>query len=154
VLIHSGAGAFGLAAIALARRMGANVYTTISSQAKRNHLIQELGIPAANIFHSRSASFATDVLNATNGRGIDVIVNSLVGDLLHASWGCLAPFGRFVEIGKRDLVDAGRLDMSQFARNAQFISFDLSELFFAEDKYYRDLLNRYVPIIIRSNSTD
>jgi hypothetical protein len=83
-----------------------------------------------------------------------MIVNSLVGDLLHASWGCLAPFGRFVEIGKRDLVDAGRLDMSQFARNAQFISFDLSELFLAEDKYYRDLLNRHVPIIIRSNSTD
>jgi NADPH:quinone reductase-like Zn-dependent oxidoreductase len=154
VLIHAGAGAFELAAIALARRMGADVYTTVSSQTKRNYLIQELGFPAANIFHSRSVSFATDVLNATNGRGVDMIVNSLVGDLLHASWGCLAPFGRFVEIGKRDLVDAGRLDMSQFARNAQFISFDLSELFLAEDKYYRDLLNRHVPIIIRSNSTD
>ncbi|KAL2839981.1 hypothetical protein BJX68DRAFT_271844 [Aspergillus pseudodeflectus] len=141
VLIHAGAGAFGLAAIALARRMGAYVYTTVSSQIKRNHLVQELGFPAANIFHSRSASFTADVLNATNGRGVDVVVNSLVGDLLHASWGCLAPFGRFVEIGKRDLVDAGRLDMSQFAKNAQFISFDLSELFFADNKYYRDLLN-------------
>ncbi|CEN60641.1 hypothetical protein ASPCAL03077 [Aspergillus calidoustus] len=141
VLIHAGAGGFGLAAIALARRVGAEIYTTVSSQTKRNHLVQELGFPAANIFHSRSASFAADVLNATNGRGVDVIVNSLVGDLLHASWGSLAPFGRFVEIGKRDLVDAGRLDMSQFAKNAQFINFDLSELFFADDKYYRHLLN-------------
>ncbi|KAJ0418285.1 hypothetical protein BJY00DRAFT_288259 [Aspergillus carlsbadensis] len=141
VLIHAGAGAFGLAAIALARRIGAEVYTTVSSETKRNHLIQELGFPAANIFHSRSASFVADVLTATNGRGVDVIVNSLVGDLLHASWGCLAPFGRFVEIGKRDLVDAGKLDMSQFVKNASFISFDLSELFFADDKYYRDLLD-------------
>ncbi|KAL3484070.1 hypothetical protein BJX62DRAFT_244310 [Aspergillus germanicus] len=149
ILIHAGAGAFGLAAIALARRMGAEVYTTVSSETKRRHLVQECGFPAANIFHSRSASFVADVLDATNGRGVDVIVNSLVGDLLHASWGCLAPFGRFVEIGKRDLVDAGRLDMSQFVKNASFISFDLSELFFADDKYYRDLLNSMMAEVLK-----
>jgi NADPH:quinone reductase-like Zn-dependent oxidoreductase len=154
VLIHAGAGAFGLAAIALARRMGANVYTTVSSKTKRRHLVEKCKFPTANIFHSRSASFVADVLDATNGRGVDVIVNSLVGDLLHASWGCLTPFGRFVEIGKRDLADAGRLDMSQFVRNASFISFDLSELFFADDKYYRDLLNRYAPSLTHSSRTD
>lgn len=82
-------------------------------------------------------------MDATNGRGVDVIINSLVGDLMHDSWeSCLADFGRFVEIGKRELIDAGRLDMRVFLRNATFTAFDLSELFYAKDPYNRAIWDR------------
>jgi NADPH:quinone reductase-like Zn-dependent oxidoreductase len=54
----------------------------------------------------------------TGGRGVDVIINSLVGDLMHATWSCIAPFGRFVEIGKRELIDAGKLDMREFLKGS------------------------------------
>jgi NADPH:quinone reductase-like Zn-dependent oxidoreductase len=110
VLIHSGAGAFGAAAITLALKSGATVYTTTSSQAKRDYLTNELGVPAGNIFNSRDTSFAEGIKAATNGRGVDMVINSLIGDLMHASWDCLANFGRFIEIGKRELVDAGKLE--------------------------------------------
>ncbi|TVY25497.1 Reducing polyketide synthase [Lachnellula hyalina] len=110
VLIHAGAGAVGTAAISLAMRIGATVYTTTSSKVKRDYLINELGVPDANIFNSRDASFVDGIRSATNGRGVDLIVNSLIGDLMHASWDCLANFGRFIEIGKRELVDAGKLE--------------------------------------------
>ncbi|RDA93312.1 hypothetical protein CP533_2039 [Ophiocordyceps camponoti-saundersi (nom. inval.)] len=138
ILIHGGAGAFGLAAIAMAQSMGATVYTTVGSKSKRDYLVHEMGVPAENIFNSRDASFAEGIKAAT-GHGVDVIVNSLVGDLMHASWSSIAPFGRFVEIGKRELIDAGKLDMQVFLKNTTFTAFDLSEFFYAKDAYYRGI---------------
>lgn len=139
VLIHSGAGAFGMAAISLALRMGATVYTTVSSQAKRDAVATVLGLPREHIFHSRDSSFVDRVMAATQGHGVDVVVNSLVGDLMHRSWECIAHFGRFIEVGKRELTDAGRLDMSIFLRNATFSAFDLGDLFFSESPKHRRL---------------
>jgi NADPH:quinone reductase-like Zn-dependent oxidoreductase len=138
VLVHAGSGGFGIAAITLAQQMGADVYTTCGSQAKRDYLINELGVAPDHIFSSRDASFVPALLAATERRGVDVIINSLVGDLMHDGWqSCLADFGRFVEIGKRELLDAGRLDMRVFLRNATFTAFDLSELFHAKNPRQR-----------------
>ena len=142
VLIHAGSGGLGIAAITLAQRLGAVVYTTAGSQTKRDYLINELGVPASHVFSSRDPSFVEAVTKATGGRGVDVVINSLVGDLMHESWRCLADFGRFVEIGKRELIDAGKLDMRVFLRNATFTAFDLSELFYAKDPFHRAIWDR------------
>jgi NADPH:quinone reductase-like Zn-dependent oxidoreductase len=142
VLIHAGSGGLGIAAITLAQRLGAVVYTTAGSQTKRDYLINELGVPASHVFSSRDPSFVEAVMKATGGRGVDVVINSLVGDLMHESWRCLAEFGRFVEIGKRELIDAGKLDMRIFLRNATFTAFDLSELFYARDPFHRAIWDR------------
>ncbi|KEY63875.1 hypothetical protein S7711_10122, partial [Stachybotrys chartarum IBT 7711] len=139
VLIHAGSGAFGTAAIQVATLLGVTVYTTCSSEAKRKYIINELGVPSERIFGSRTAMLAKDVKAATGSRGVDVVINSLVGDLMHASWDCLAPFGRFVEIGKRELADAKKLQMGNFLKSTTFTAFDLSELFYHEDQYYRDV---------------
>ncbi|KAI0427506.1 putative polyketide synthase [Xylaria sp. FL1042] len=140
VLIHCGSGALGIAAITMAKLIGAVVYTTSSSRQKRDYISNSLGIPQSRVFNSRDESFVSGVMTATDRRGVDVVLNSLVGDLMHASWNCIANFGRFVEVGKRELVDAGKLDMSVFARNATFIAFDLSELFYHEQQSMRDIL--------------
>ena len=142
VLIHAGSGGFGIAAIIMAKRTGAVVYTTVGSQAKRDYLVNELDVPSSHIFNSRDTSFVQGIMAITEGRGVDVIINSLVGDLMHASWGCLANFGRLVEIGKRELVDAGRLDMNVFLRNATFTAFDLSEFFYARDPFNRGIWDK------------
>ncbi|KAF7504184.1 hypothetical protein GJ744_002603 [Endocarpon pusillum] len=139
ILIHSGAGAFGQATIALAQQRGATVYATVSTQDKKDFLASELGLPLENIFQSRDTSFVEGVMTATKGKGVDVVVNSLTGDLLHASWRCCANFGRFVEVGKRDIVDAGKLDMDVFFRNVTFTAFDLTELFYHDDQFYKDI---------------
>ncbi|CAJ2508383.1 Uu.00g134090.m01.CDS01 [Anthostomella pinea] len=140
ILVHSGAGALGIAVIAIAQRAGAVVYTTAGSEARRKFLVDALGIPAGHVFNSRDDSFTTGIETVTKGRGVDVVVNSLVGDLMHASWRCLAPFGRFVEVGKREIVDNGMLEMHRFARSTTFTAFDLSEMFFQEGEYYEGLL--------------
>ncbi|KAK7936648.1 polyketide synthase [Apiospora aurea] len=143
VLVHAGSGAFGMAAISIAQRIGTTVYTTASTPAKKQFLTQELGIEASHIFNSRDESFVAGLLEATGGRGVDVMINSLTGDLLHAGWRCLANFGRFVEVGKRDLQDAGKLDMDIFLRNATFTAFDLTELACSDQTFHQEVFLRF-----------
>lgn len=129
VLIHSGAGGTGQAAIQIAQHCGAGaIYTTVGSESKRKLLTERYGIPPEHIFNSRDLSFEDGVRRLTGGRGVDVVLNSLAGDALVASWECVAPFGRFVEIGKKDIFSHKTLPMFQFARNVSFAAVDLASM--------------------------
>nr|ALQ32881.1 putative polyketide synthase [Fusarium miscanthi] len=129
VLIHAAAGGTGQAAIQIAQVIGAEIFVTVGSHSKKKHLMQTYGIAEDHIFHSRDLSFVSDLNQATGGRGVDVVLNSLAGEALQATWRCIAPFGRFVEIGKRDIDVNSRLEMAPFANNVTFSSIDLSLLF-------------------------
>ncbi|KAI3322742.1 reducing type I polyketide synthase 10 [Xylariaceae sp. AK1471] len=148
VLIHSGAGGVGIAAIQLALAAGAEVYTTVSTEEKKKYLIEQFGIKSNNVFSSRDTSFVEGVLQATAGRGVDVIVNSLTGDQLHATWRCAADFGRFIEIGKTDLSNAGRLEMDQFLKNTTFTAFDLSSLYCTDNEQHHALWNKLLSEVV------
>jgi acyl transferase domain-containing protein/NADPH:quinone reductase-like Zn-dependent oxidoreductase len=124
ILIHAAAGGTGQAAIQLAKLIGATIFATVGSASKKQILIDEYQIPEEHIFYSRDVNFAKGIKRLTGGRGVDVVINSLVGDGLIASWECIAPFGRFVEIGKKDILENSSLPMSLFAKNASFIGFD------------------------------
>lgn len=97
VLIHAGAGGVGLAALQLAMRTGAEVFATAGSDDKRDYL-RSLGV--RHVMSSRTLDFADDIRAATNGRGVDVVLNSLGGEFIPKSLSVLAPGGRFVEIGR------------------------------------------------------
>ncbi|KAM0804375.1 reducing type I polyketide synthase 10 [Usnea florida] len=129
ILIHSAASGVGIAAVQIAKLRGAKIYATVSSTEKKSFLMKTFGLEENHILSSRDSSFLPAVMQATSGRGVDVVLNFLTGDLLHDSWRCCAEFGRFVEIGKRDIVDAGRLDMDNFTRGVTFTAFDLTSLY-------------------------
>jgi NADPH:quinone reductase-like Zn-dependent oxidoreductase len=97
----------------------------VSNEEKATHLIRSFGIQRDHIFNSRDSSFLPAILKATGGRGVDVVLNSLSGELLHASWKCVAEFGTFIEIGRRDFVGQGTLAMELFEPNRRFVGFDL-----------------------------
>ena len=80
------------------------------------------------MFSSRNTKFADEIMRATGGRGVDCIINSLVGELLDASWRIVADGGNMVEIGKRDIVDRNTLSMEPFNRNCSYRALDLSYL--------------------------
>ncbi|KAJ5496618.1 hypothetical protein N7463_008605 [Penicillium fimorum] len=128
VLIHSGAGGVGLAAIQVARMLGAEIYTTVGSEKKVQYLMDTFGIPRNRIFNSRNTSFVDDLLRETNGKGVDVALNSLAGELLHATWKCVAKWGTMVEIGKRDLLGNAQLDMSPFLANRNYCCLDIDQM--------------------------
>ncbi|KAI1081716.1 hypothetical protein F5B20DRAFT_579046 [Whalleya microplaca] len=125
VLIHSAAGGVGIACIQLAQYRKAEIYVTVGTEEKRKFLTETYGIPRDHIFSSRNTNFAKEILLAT-GRGIDVIINSLTGELLDASWRICADGGTMVEIGKKDIVDRNTLSMEPFARNCSFRALDFS----------------------------
>ncbi|RAL04559.1 polyketide synthase fmaB [Aspergillus ibericus CBS 121593] len=126
VLIHSAAGGVGLAAIQLAQHKHCDIFVTVGTDAKREFLSRTFGIPRTRIFSSRSGRFAEEIRRETHGRGVDVILNSLTGELLDESWRLTADGGVMVEIGKRDIVDRNRLAMEPFDRNCSFRAVDLS----------------------------
>ena len=90
--------------------------------------MREFNISRDRIFDSRQLTFQRDVLFATNGRGVDVVLNSLSGELLHASWKCVAEFGCMIEIGKRDLIGKGTLALDIFERNRAYFGVDFAQL--------------------------
>ncbi|KAL9617149.1 MAG: hypothetical protein Q9160_008046 [Pyrenula sp. 1 TL-2023] len=124
VLIHSGAGGVGQAAIQIAQRQKARIFTTVSTEEKRLLLRESYQIPDDQIFSSRSTDFAKAVKDQTSD-GVDVILNSLSGEGQMASWQCIAPLGRFVELGKADIESRKGLPMSPFSRNVSFSSVSL-----------------------------
>ncbi|MBQ3059742.1 MAG: SDR family NAD(P)-dependent oxidoreductase [Desulfovibrio sp.] len=125
LLIHGAAGGVGLAAIQIARYLDLRVLATAGSEEKRD-LLRLMGVD--EVFDSRSCSFADDVLAATDGRGVDVVLNSLAGEAMRRSVGLLKPFGRFLELGKRDFVENTALGLRPFRENISYFAIDADQL--------------------------
>jgi acyl transferase domain-containing protein/NADPH:quinone reductase-like Zn-dependent oxidoreductase/short-subunit dehydrogenase len=125
VLIHSATGGVGLAAIQIARAAGAEIFATAGSPEKRDYL-RQLGIE--HVFDSRSLRFAGEIMEATRGQGVDVVLNSLAGEAIPASLQLLRDDGRFLEIGKRDIYENMQLGLSPFRRGLAFFHIDIGRL--------------------------
>ncbi|KAK5987983.1 Highly reducing polyketide synthase valA [Cladobotryum mycophilum] len=121
VLIHSASGAVGQACIMIAQQVGARIFATAGSTDKREFVAKTFGIPTTQIFSSRTPDFKDEILQATDSRGVDVVVNSLSGHLLQQTWDLIAENGRFIEIGKKDLLENNYLPMRHFDRNLSSI---------------------------------
>jgi acyl transferase domain-containing protein/NADPH:quinone reductase-like Zn-dependent oxidoreductase/predicted O-methyltransferase YrrM/acyl carrier protein len=122
VLIHAAAGGVGQAAVQIAQAIGAEIFATAGSPEKRAAL-QAMGV--SHVTDSRSLAFADEVRAATGGRGVDVVLNSLSGDFMRASLELVAPHGRFLELGKRDLFAGGTLGLKPFTRIISFMVIDV-----------------------------
>jgi phthiocerol/phenolphthiocerol synthesis type-I polyketide synthase C len=127
VLIHGAAGGVGLAAIQYAQHIGAEIFATAGTDAKR-HMLQLLGLEEDHILDSRSLKFADDVLRITGGQGVDVILNSLSGEAIHKNLSILRPFGRFLELGKRDFYENSRIGLKFFRNNLTYHGIDADQL--------------------------
>ena len=125
VLVHAASGGLGQAIINLCQHVGAQIFATVGTLEKKHLLMSEYNIPQENIFSSRDTTFAKGIMRATAGKGVDVIMNSLSGEALRLSWSCIAPFGRFIELGKRDFTINSRLEMRHFQKNVSFTGVDV-----------------------------
>ena len=120
VLIHAGAGGVGLAAIQLVQAAGAEVFATAS--APKQAYLRSLGVE--KIYDSRTTAFGPEILEATDGEGVDVVLNSLTGEgFIEASLSCLKPDGRFVEMARRDI-----LSEDEMAALRPDVAYDILEL--------------------------
>lgn len=137
VLIHGGAGGVGMSAIQLARHLGAEIFATAGSDVKRD-LVRLLG--ADHVFDSRSNTFADDILAVTDGQGVDVILNSLSGEAIRRNLRVLKPFGRFLELGKRDFFENTHIGLRPFKDNISYFGIDADQLLTGRPKLAARLL--------------
>lgn len=137
VLIHSATGGVGMAAVSIAKMVGARIYTTAGSDAKRQ-MLSELGVEYVG--DSRSVEFADEILELTDGYGVDIILNSLAGEAIQRGVQILAPGGRFIEIGKKDVYADANLGLAALAKSASFSVVDLDLNLKLQPARYRQLL--------------
>jgi NADPH:quinone reductase-like Zn-dependent oxidoreductase len=129
VLIHHGAGELGQAMIQFAQLRDCNIYATIETTQQAVHLADTYNVPRSNIFSSRTDDFSSGIRRLTQGRGVDVVVSSLVGEAVRVSWDCLTTSGRFIDAGDRTLATSlpmgkGRVffdvDIHEVSKTAEF----------------------------------
>ncbi len=124
ILIHGAAGGGGQAAIQVARRLGLEILATAGTPEKRQ-MLADMGVE--HVMSSRTLEFADEVMELTGGRGVDAVLNSLAGDFIPKSLSVLAPFGRFLEIGKVDVYRNRRIGLRQLRDNISYFVIDLAQ---------------------------
>ncbi|KAH6611527.1 polyketide synthase [Trichoderma cornu-damae] len=141
VLIHSGAGAVGQAAIALAKAFGAeDIYVTAGSPDRAELIGKTFGIPAERVLSSRDLDLGDRVLGLTNGRGVDVVLGSLSGDAFSESCSAIASFGRIIQLCERDVANNGRLDMKHLQKNVSLSVVNMGFLARERPMAFKELL--------------
>src|SRR5438105_10543598 len=144
VLIHAGAGGVGMAAIQIAHHLGAEVLATAGSPSKRA-LLKMLGVK--HVIDSRRGDFAEAVMELTDRRGVDVVLNALAGEAIPMGLSCLAEFGRFIEIGKRDIYQNSRIPLWPLRRNASFHVVAMDAVFHGDEELTRAMLRQLAGLV-------
>ena len=144
ILIHAAAGGVGLATIQLAQKAGAEIFATAGSPEKREFL-KALGVH--HVMDSRSTAFADEVMQHTGGKGVDIVLNSLAGEAIPLSISVLAPYGRFIEIGKQDIYRNSKLGLGPFRNNLSFFAVDVDRMFLERpdfsEELFRELMKHF-----------
>jgi acyl transferase domain-containing protein/NADPH-dependent curcumin reductase CurA/acyl carrier protein len=146
VLIHSASGGVGLAAAQVAKARGAEIFATAGSPEKRQFL-ESIGIQ--HVFHSRTLDFADAIRARTGGAGVDVVLNSLTGEFLTRSLHLLAPRGRFVELGKKEIYTPEQLAALGLAAGVSYHAMDLAQILRDDPAHYGALLADVVGRVAR-----
>jgi NADPH:quinone reductase-like Zn-dependent oxidoreductase/acyl carrier protein len=146
ILIHAGAGGVGMAAIQIALHLGAEVIASAGSPAKRS-LLTTLGVK--HVIDSRRGDFAEAVLDLTEGKGVDVVLNALAGEAIPMGLSCLAEFGRFIEIGKRDIYQNSRIPLRPLRHNSSFHVVAMDAVFHGDEKLTQQMLGQVSRLVER-----
>ncbi|MBV8097990.1 MAG: SDR family NAD(P)-dependent oxidoreductase [Verrucomicrobia bacterium] len=146
ILIHAGAGGVGMAAIQIAHYLGVEVIATAGSPVKRT-LLEKLGVK--HVIDSRRGDFADAVMQLTNRRGVDVVLNALAAEAIPMGLSCLAEFGRFIEIGKRDIYQNSRIPLWPLRRNASFHVVAMDAVFSGDESLTRGMLEEISTLVER-----
>ena len=126
ILIHGAAGGVGIAAIQIAKYLGLEVYATAGSAEKRDFL-RMMGVE--HTYNSRSLDFCDEIMKDTGGTGVDAVLNCLSGEAMRCSLTVLKPFGRFMELGKRDFVENSSIGIRCLKENISYFAIDVDQLF-------------------------
>lgn len=137
ILIHAAAGGVGQAAVQIAERLGLEIFATAGTPDKRR-LLRERGL--SRVMDSRSLAFADQIMEITGGQGVDAVLNSLAGDFITKSLSVLAPFGRFLELGKIDVYNNAPIGLEALKDNISYFVIDLAQCLEKQPQFVASML--------------
>lgn len=150
VLIHGAAGGVGLAAIQYAQYVGAEIFATAGTDEKRT-FVRTMGVD--HVMNSRNLAFADEVRDLTGGKGVDVVLNSLAGEAIWRNLAILRPFGRFLELGKRDFYQNSKIGMRPFRNNISYFGIDADQLLVERKELagtlFREMMELFAEKVLR-----
>lgn len=141
VLIHNATGGVGLCAVQIAKWIGAEIFATAGSEEKRQ-ILRDMGIE--HVMNSRTLAFVDEIKQVTGGQGVDVVLNAIAGEPLRQSFSLLASYGRFIEIGKRDIAEDTGLGMRAFNNGLMFAAVDIDRLLKDRPKVMNRILKEVI----------
>lgn len=140
ILIHAGTGGVGLAAIRVALVHGLEVFTTVSTQVKRDYLLKKFPeLKPSHIGNSRDTSFYEMIMRETKGNGVNYVLNSLAEDKLLTSLKCLGFEGQFLEIGKYDIMKDNKMGLGNFSQSNTFHAIFVDLLMYGDEEPQKHL---------------
>jgi acyl transferase domain-containing protein/NADPH:quinone reductase-like Zn-dependent oxidoreductase/acyl carrier protein/NADP-dependent 3-hydroxy acid dehydrogenase YdfG len=145
ILIHGAAGGVGIAAIQIAKWKGAEIFATAGS-AEKHDFLRLMGVN--HILDSRSLTFADEIMALTGQTGIDVVLNSLSGEAINRNFQILKPFGRFLELGKRDFYENTKIGLRPFRNNISYFGIDADQLMFARPDLTHRLFEEVMSLFV------
>lgn len=146
ILIHDAADGVGMAALQWAQHVGAEIFVSAGNEEKRAYL-RNLGL--VHVFDSTSLSFVDDTRRLTNGQGVDVVLNSLSGKFLDASLELLRDYGRFIDIGKRDVRENQHLELGPIPRSLSFSRIDIRGMILTYPEVVSSLLREVFELLAK-----
>ncbi|MCP4020738.1 MAG: SDR family NAD(P)-dependent oxidoreductase, partial [Desulfobacteraceae bacterium] len=144
ILIQTAAGGTGLIAVQLARHYGAQIYATAGSEHKLSYL-REQGV--SYLINYLEKDFESELLDLTQRKGVDVVINTLSGDAIQKGLNCLAPKGRYVEIAMAALKSARTIDLSVLSANQTFFSLDIGKLFVEDPEQIKEYCSEMIRLL-------
>ncbi len=150
ILIHSAAGGVGLAAIQMSHLKGAEVFATAGTRFKRD-LLKSFGVN--HVYNSRTLDFSDKIYLDTNGEGVDIVLNSLAGPFIEKSLNLLRNYGRFLELGKRDIYDKTHIGLYPFRKNISYFAIDMAEMFTQDSTVGKNVMEEF-QTLLKNNIVD
>ena len=143
ILIHGAAGGVGIAAMQIAKWRGAEIFASAGSTEKTDFL-KLFGADCT--FSSRTLAFGDEILAITGGKGVDVVLNCLSGEAINRNLQVLKPFGRFLELGKRDFLDNTKIGLRPFRNNISYFGIDIDQLMQARPDLTQDVFREVIAL--------
>lgn len=137
VLVHAATGGVGLAAIQLCKLYNCEIFATAGNEDKRAYL-KSIGIE--HVYNSRTLDFYDEILKDTDNKGVDIVLNSLTGEAMYKSLSLLSDFGKFIEIGKKDIYENSKIGLEVFQKSLSYFMVDAQKMLFEKPEVLGELL--------------
>jgi len=145
VLLHSATGALGLAAIEICKYIGCKIIATAGNEDKRNYL-RKLGC-IEFVTDSRNLEiYKKDILDYTNGKGVDVILSATIDEHLLANLDLLRPMGRLLDVSKKNIYEQKNVPLSNFIKSIQYNSIHFDKLLKSNNQFIRNIMNKVIEL--------